>query len=131
MISAISPDTKTVSVKTDVANPQDVEVMLQKAISAFERIDYAVNAAGISGMSDRSHELSLENFDRITSVNYRGTWICSREELKYMINQSPLSTHDGRQGNKGSIVNIASQLGIVARPSARTSCSGLHRRYHS
>lgn len=36
-----------------------------------------------------------------------------------MLKQEPLPTHDGRPGSKGSIVNIASQLGVVSRPNAR------------
>jgi len=36
-----------------------------------------------------------------------------------MLKQEPLSTHDGRAGNRGAIVNIASQLGIVSTYSAR------------
>ena len=36
-----------------------------------------------------------------------------------MLKQEPLPTHDGRPGNRGSVVNIASQLGIVGRPAAR------------
>ena len=36
-----------------------------------------------------------------------------------MLKQDPLPTHDGRPGNRGSVVNIASQLGIVGRPAAR------------
>jgi hypothetical protein len=36
-----------------------------------------------------------------------------------MLKQEPLPTHDGRAGNKGAIVNIASQLGIVSTYSAR------------
>ncbi len=38
-----------------------------------------------------------------------------------MMKQEPLPTHDGRLGNRGSIVNIASQLGVVSRPNARES----------
>lgn len=35
-----------------------------------------------------------------------------------MLQQEPLPTHDGRPGNRGSICNIGSQLGIVSRPAA-------------
>ena len=35
-----------------------------------------------------------------------------------MLKQEPLPTHDGRPGNRGNVVNIASQLGIVGRPAA-------------
>lgn len=61
----------------------------------------------------------MEDFDRINSVNYRGCWLSSRAEIKQMLKQEPLPTHDGRPGNRGAIVNIASQLGIVGRPGAR------------
>lgn len=36
-----------------------------------------------------------------------------------MVKQEPLPTHDGRPGERGSVVNIASQLGVVGRPNAR------------
>lgn len=55
--------------------------------------------------------MAVSDFDNIAAVNYRGVWLCAREEAKYMKNQSPLPTHDGRQGYRGSIVNIASDLG--------------------
>lgn len=67
--------------------------------------------------------MTLEEFDHIVNVDYRGSWLCSREELKVMVNQDPLETQNGRQGNRGVIVNVASQLGIVARPQARKFCS--------
>lgn len=35
-----------------------------------------------------------------------------------MLKQDPLPTHDGRPGNRGSIVHVASQLGIVSRSDA-------------
>lgn len=36
-----------------------------------------------------------------------------------MLKQDPLPSHDGRVGSRGSVVNIASQLGVVSRPNAR------------
>jgi len=69
--------------------------------------------------NERSDATSPEEFDRINGINYRGCWLCSRAEIKQMLKQEPLATHDGRKGNRGSVVNIASQLGIVGRPAAR------------
>jgi NAD(P)-dependent dehydrogenase (short-subunit alcohol dehydrogenase family) len=57
----------------------------------------------------------------INNVNYRGCWLSSRAAIQRMLKQDPLPTHDGRPGYRGSIVNIASQLGIVGRPAARKS----------
>lgn len=36
-----------------------------------------------------------------------------------MLRQGPLETHDGREGNRGVIVNICSSGGIASRPSCR------------
>jgi NAD(P)-dependent dehydrogenase (short-subunit alcohol dehydrogenase family) len=58
---------------------------------------------------------SSGHFDQINGVNYRGCWLCSRAEIEQMLKQDPLTTHDGRPGNRGSVVNISSQLGVVGR----------------
>ena len=69
--------------------------------------------------NERSDETTIDEFDRINGINYRGCWMCSRAEIKQMLKQDALPTHDGRPGNRGSVVNIASQLGLVGRPAAR------------
>ena len=78
---------------------------------------------GIFGPLAPSHLLSLEDFDEVTSTNYRGTWLCSRAELAKMLHQEPLQTHDGRPGNRGAIVNVASNLSLVSRHETRESHS--------
>jgi NAD(P)-dependent dehydrogenase (short-subunit alcohol dehydrogenase family) len=45
-----------------------------------------------------------------------------------MLTQEPLLSHDGRPGERGSVVNIASQLGVVGRPNARELVSTVVRR---
>lgn len=66
-----------------------------------------------------SHELTVKEFDDITSSNYRGLWLMSRAELGHMVSQEPLPTHDGRPGNRGCVVNIGSNLALVSRPGTR------------
>lgn len=58
-------------------------------------------------------------------INARGLWLCSRQALKHMISQEPQPTHDGRPGNRGTVVNIGSNLGIVSKEGSRTSFSPL------
>ncbi|TDZ23647.1 2-(R)-hydroxypropyl-CoM dehydrogenase [Colletotrichum orbiculare MAFF 240422] len=59
-------------------------------------------------------------FDLITNVNYKGSWLVSRAILGHMIKQEPLEENAGQ---RGSVVNIASQLGVVARPKAAPYCA--------
>lgn len=95
-ITATFEKVEVLSCVVDVAKPSDVTRLLDQTIAKFGRVDYAVNAAGILGASLRSHE-----FDRTNNVDYRGCWLCSREELKHMLKQEPLPSHDGRPGNRG------------------------------
>ena len=48
--------------------------------------------SGILSNNERSGETSIEDFDRINGVNYRGLWLTSRAELKQMVKQDPLPT---------------------------------------
>ena len=104
---------------TDVLHEDQVDRLIEVAVKDYGRIDYVCNAAGVLSNNERSTETSSKDFDQINGVNYRGCWLASRAELAQMLKQDPLPTHDGRPGNRGSIVNIASQLGIVGRSAAR------------
>ena len=47
---------------------------------------------GIVGPAQPSHELSIEDFDEINRVNYKGCWLSSRAEITQMLRQEPLPT---------------------------------------
>lgn len=100
----------------DVAQEDFIDSFTDEATSKFSRLDYAVNCAGVLGSKPvKSVEMTMDAFDRLNNINYRGSWLSSRAQLRNMLKQDPLSGHHGQ---RGSIVNIASQLGIVARPGA-------------
>lgn len=123
-ILAAHPHTRVLTQAGNIAEEQFVETFFDAVVSEFGRVDYAVNSAGILGKGQRSSETSTEAFDQINNVNYRGCWLCSRAQLKQMTKQDPLPSHDlTRPSQRGTIVNIASQLGIVGRPRARKSFS--------
>ncbi|KAM3420295.1 hypothetical protein BST61_g3580 [Cercospora zeina] len=106
------------AVQTDISQESSIESLFGRIEKTFARLDYAANCAGVLSLPQTSHETSAADFDKINNVNYRGCWLTSRAEIRMMLRQEPLPTHDGRPGNRGSIVNIASQLGIVGRPAA-------------
>ncbi|KAF9891206.1 hypothetical protein FE257_004770 [Aspergillus nanangensis] len=117
------PATRLVVEAGNIADESFVESFMDHVIRDLGRIDYAVNCAGVLGDGVRSTETTTEAFDRINNINYRGCWLCSRTELKHMLSQEPLPSHDpSRLPQRGAIVNIASQLGIVGRPSAPSYC---------
>lgn len=78
------------------------EHMVASTVSMYGRLDYAVNCGGTLGSSALSHEVDLEEHDRVMNVNYQGT----------MFGNEPLTTDDSHS-QRGAIVNIASTWGMV------------------
>jgi NAD(P)-dependent dehydrogenase (short-subunit alcohol dehydrogenase family) len=129
-LKEINPSCTIYAEAGDISSPGFVTGFFSNVKDKFGRIDYAVNCAGVLGPDGRSHELSLESFDLVNQVNYRGCWLSSRAELGIMVAQSVLSVDPegqtaqpgpARAQQRGAIVNVASQLGIVGRSTARKS----------
>lgn len=114
-IMSINPKAHITYRAGDVSDESFVNFLMAEVTKSFRRVDYAVNCAGILGNDLRSTETPVASFDAITNVNYKGTWLTSRAALGQMLSQEPLAEHPGQ---RGTVVNIASQLGIVARPGA-------------
>lgn len=90
----------------DVSDGADAEKMVQGAVESFGKLDIVVNSAGITSRNalgpDATHE---EVWDRVIDVNLKGTYLVSRYASEEMV----------RAGG-GSIVNLASIMGIVGYP---------------
>lgn len=93
------------AVVADVAKLEDVQLMVNKVAQRFGRIDVLVNAAGVNQRAP-SLDVSPELWERILSINLRGTFFCCQAAATYMIQQ-----------NGGAIVNIASITSSVGIPS--------------
>jgi NAD(P)-dependent dehydrogenase (short-subunit alcohol dehydrogenase family) len=79
---------KVLTLKCDTSSEADVEAMVDAGVKEFGAIHYAVNNAGVtSNPRVRTHELSVEAYDRVQNVNLRGVWLCERAELKQMMKQ--------------------------------------------
>lgn len=89
-------------VPTDIADPAQVERLHREIATTFGRLDAACNNAGIEGETAPTADCSVENFDRVLSVNLRGLFLCLREQLRLM-----------REQGRGAIVNMASVAGLV------------------
>ncbi len=100
----------------DVAGKSEVQTMVAAALTAFGKLDAAVNNAGISGHFDqRLHQADDETFERVIDVNLRGVWHCMKAELPPMLAQG-----------SGAIVNIASVAGLIGAPKAADYTASKH-----
>ncbi len=92
---------ETVFIAANVADSQSAEELVNKAFEAFGRIDTFVNNAGIT-RDTLLLRMKEDDFDKVISVNLKGTFNCSQSVLKKMIKQ-----------RSGSIINIASVIGLI------------------
>jgi 3-oxoacyl-[acyl-carrier protein] reductase len=99
------------AVQGDVSSEADV----LKLFKSIEHLDIAVNCAGVQLIRPLV-ETTAEEFDWVTSINLRGTFLVGREAAKKMIAQPPGSR----------IINIASELAYCGRSqfSAYTATKG-------
>jgi 3-oxoacyl-[acyl-carrier protein] reductase len=92
---------KAIFIRTDVADEQQVRNMVGAVKRDFGHIDILVNNAGIFTQS-LVENLTIADWDKVLGVNLRGTFLCVRFVLPYMLDQ-----------RWGRIINIASQLGYI------------------
>lgn len=81
----------------DVSKEEEVRNMVRAAVKETGRIDILVNNAGVYPHLPLA-QMTGDDFDRVISVNLKGTFLCSREVSQQMI----------AQGRGGGIINIAS-----------------------
>jgi len=88
----------------DVTNISSIENVVATTVREFGRIDFWVNNAGVN-IRKPVLEYTEQEWDKIASVNLKGTFFCSQTVAKQMAQQG-----------RGKIVNMASQLATVAMP---------------
>ena len=88
--------------KCDVSNEKNVKNCIEEIIKKFDHIDYLVANAGIGGSSSKPHEVSMDEWNKVISVNQTGIFLLN----KYVINEMLKS-------GKGAVVNTSSMYGLV------------------
>lgn len=101
---------QALGVRTDVSDPSSVEHMATAAIGHFGRIDVLVNNAAIFATVPMSRapfdEITVDEWDRMMSVNVKGTWLASRAVIPQM-----------RKQGYGKIINVSSGTALKGSPS--------------
>lgn len=114
----------------DVSEVAAVESLVSEGVAKFGRIDHSVHCAGIAGKPSPTDESSIENFQKITDVNTRGVWLFSKFVIGQMKKQEPRKANTGLDVTvRGSIVNIASLLGLVGNPMVSAYSGSKHGEY--
>lgn len=104
------------AIQTDVSVAADVERMVDHAIETFDRLDYAVNNAGIEGQFAGITDLEEDEWDRVLGVNLKGTYLGMKYEARAML----------AAGNGGAIVNVGSVNSFLGFATGAAYCTSKH-----
>jgi NAD(P)-dependent dehydrogenase (short-subunit alcohol dehydrogenase family) len=94
----------------DVSDPVSVRTAVDTAASDLGRPSLVFNCAGI-GRFSHSHETPFDEWQKIIGVNLTGAFLVCQAAIPYLL--------DGG----GSIVNIASNAGLMGQPYSAAYCA--------
>ncbi|WP_433250826.1 SDR family NAD(P)-dependent oxidoreductase [Actinomadura nitritigenes] len=103
---------QAVASTVDIADERSVRAAVERTVTAYGRLDYAVNNAGMSSRRPLD-QMALDEFERVVRVNLSGTFLCMKYELPLL------------KGG-GAIVNVASNGGLAAIPNAPAYVAAKH-----
>ena len=104
-LSARQAGGKALALHCDVTVAHNVEALITETVDRFGSIDVLVNNAGTVAAGGTLEQTSVEDFDRLFSVNCKGVFLGCRAVLPHF-----------RRSGGGNIINIAS--GSALRPRA-------------
>lgn len=102
---------EALGVECDVRDAAGVGRAIERAVKEFGRLDIVVNTAGVGDDNDLTAATTDANFDRIMSVNFRGTFHVTRACLPSLKERG------------GSIINIASIAALKGYKTASIYCA--------
>ncbi|WP_299775617.1 glucose 1-dehydrogenase [uncultured Pseudoteredinibacter sp.] len=103
---------KALAVSMDVTNKDSIQSAYDQAESTFGTVDVIVNNAGVA---DAKNFLKIddESLDFVMDTNFKGVWHVAQEGAKRLVAAE----------KPGSIINIASVLGITAKYGQSAYCA--------
>ena len=89
-------------IKVDIKNENEIKNAYTSITKETKNIDILINCAAIPGVNKLPHEIEVQDWDEIFSINVRGTFLCTKHVLPYMMKKK-----------SGSIVNFSSIYALI------------------
>jgi len=89
----------------DTGDERQVKEVMAHVNETFGGIQVLVNNAGISGPNKPTHEIELEEWQKLIDINVNGVFLCTKHVIPYM-----------QKEKGGSIINLSSIYGIISAP---------------
>jgi NAD(P)-dependent dehydrogenase (short-subunit alcohol dehydrogenase family) len=111
----ISLGSEAFFVESNTSDAKEQEILVQKTIQKYGKLDIACNNAGIGGSSHPTGDYPIEDWDKVISVNLSGVFYGMKYQIKAML-----------ENGKGNIINISSILGTVGFAQAGAYTAAKH-----
>ncbi len=104
-------------VRVDVADPTQVDGLIDATLERYGRIDVLVNNAGV-GLNKPFLATTLQDLERQLRVNLIGTFLCGQCAARVMVEQSAgsivnMASISGQRGAQGRAAYGAAKAGVI------------------
>lgn len=99
----------------EVSDYNAVKALIDQIKKAYNRLDIAINNAGIPGTTARTHDYPVDDFERVLKVNTAGVFYGMKTQIPIMLAQG-----------HGVIINTASIAGLKGLPNAVAYSASKH-----
>ncbi len=110
------------AIPADVTSQDEVKRLFAETVTAFGRLDFLFNNAGIGAPAIPMEELSLAQWQSVVDVNLTGAFLCAQEAVRIMKGQTP---QGGRIVNNGSISAHTPRPNSIAYTATKHAVTGL------
>jgi NAD(P)-dependent dehydrogenase (short-subunit alcohol dehydrogenase family) len=97
---------RAVAIPTDVADPAQVEPLIERTTSQLGGLDILVNNAGAAPFFSQIESIRVEGFEKYFRVNFLSAVYCTRAAGKILL----------ARGQGASVINVASVAAFIASP---------------
>ncbi len=112
-----------IAVQANVAEETSVKQMVNEAVAQYGGLDVMISCAGIVISGDLSM-LTLEQFEKVTKVNYTGYYLCAKyasavmklqraADPEYMADIIEINSKSGLEGSKANFAYAGSKFGGI------------------
>jgi len=95
----------SIGVACDVSDASSVQAFFDRAEEALGPVDITLNNAGVAAPLTLLADTTEADFERVMSINLKGTWLGMRESLRRMLPRG-----------QGTIINMASAMSKKSYP---------------
>jgi len=112
-------------IAADVTDAPSIEAAFDAVEARFGQLHAVINTAGVQGpLGVRSHEVALDDVDRVYAVNLRGALAVSQSAITRMLPHgygriAHVASIAGKEGNPGMIAYSTTKAGLIGMVKAQ------------